>query len=478
MPTRVINVGSADTSDDPYLYETERQRDNYFALSHCWGKKPVITTTRRTLESRKAGLEWCSLPKTIQDAILLTRRLGVNYLWVDSLCIIQDDTTDWEREASRMGAVYENARLVISAAAASDSMQGFMNVRAQPQEIKATDIHGQSMKIFARVWEPLEHNRFSTSLGSTSMKAEMNMVGEHQLPLFKRAWVLQERLLARRVIHYTLFESIWECSSTQSCECGGINKRSVPLYAERDENLKVAHRRYTVEVDAAERMRHWEYLVLHYSRRQLTYSLDKLVAISGLARQIALPEMGRYLAGIWEGSLVRELQWIILKQGSEEVHRRRLPNRAPSWSWAAFEGPLQWFGGQYGDTKEIFRSDIVDIDVGYDIPGGFDKTDSGYLRVRGLWASSTSDFTRTLFTNLDPVGYMIFDPSSHGDWGLLCLQAFKEEPRHPSQTVKIDVRMLVLVASKAVVGAYERVGAKMINAGSLEGLEEKVITLI
>jgi hypothetical protein len=480
LPTRVIDVGSAHGSEDPYLYESGGQQADYIALSHCWGKNPVIMTTQNTLNSRKAAIEWSSLPKTFQDTIGLTRQFGVKYLWIDSLCIIQDDTADWRCEASRMGTVYQNACLVISAAGASDSRQGFLNLRAQPQEIQATDADGHSASVFARTWEPLDHARFSKRLGSTSMKAEMNVVSEHQLPLFKRAWVLQERLLAKRVLHYTSFERIWECNTTQACECGGISERLGSCYADSGANFKVAHCRQMAEPDTAQRMRHWEYLVLHYSRRELTYASDKLVAISGMARQISLPAMGRYLAGIWESELVRELQWITLKPTGEEIHRKRLPNQAPSWSWAASEGPLTWFGGQYGETEEVFRSVIVEIDAGYDLPGGFEKTDSGYLRVRGLWASSTNDFTRTMFTNLDPVGYAIFDPSVHDEWGLLCLQAFLEKPRHASQAIKIDIRALILVASKTVPRAYERLEADMINAGqnSLEALEERVITLV
>jgi hypothetical protein len=88
---------------------------SYTALSHCWGDKPPLRTILSTLKQRKEGLEWDSMPATFQDAIRVTRQLGIRYLWLDSLCIIQNDITGWESGAARMADIYEDAQLVIAA---------------------------------------------------------------------------------------------------------------------------------------------------------------------------------------------------------------------------------------------------------------------------------------------------------------------------------------------------------------------------
>ena len=87
----------------------------YIALSHCWGKAPIVRTTKDTLSRRRQGIDTSLLPPAFQDAILIARRLEVRYLWIDSLCIIQDDELDWQTESAKMSTIYQNALLTISA---------------------------------------------------------------------------------------------------------------------------------------------------------------------------------------------------------------------------------------------------------------------------------------------------------------------------------------------------------------------------
>ena len=88
------------------LYETEQELAHYTTLSHCWGKKHIVTTTKATLEQRKLEVPWLLLSRTFQDAITITRELGIRYIWIDSLCIIQDDKEDWERVSAKMAEIY------------------------------------------------------------------------------------------------------------------------------------------------------------------------------------------------------------------------------------------------------------------------------------------------------------------------------------------------------------------------------------
>lgn len=133
LPTRVLDLGEKPTLQDPIkLVEIEGidRKAKYMTLSHCWGQVQFITTTRGTIEKRKAGIQLEDLPQTFKDAVSLTRSLGIQYLWIDSLCIIQQDKKDWEIEAGRMRSVYANSYLNIAATGSSSGSGGCFRERS------------------------------------------------------------------------------------------------------------------------------------------------------------------------------------------------------------------------------------------------------------------------------------------------------------------------------------------------------------
>jgi hypothetical protein len=260
LPTRVLDVGEPfQHSGVIKLVESGGfQVDRYIALSHCWGKSHRIKTTKTTLEEHKRGIPLCRLPATFQDAIECARRFGVRWLWIDTLCIIQDDETDWVREAAQMGAIYTNAYLTLSAAASTDDSSGMfpdMDERigfdddVDPTPFLASDIHSHGRPGLWNVvpdanWLESSHS-VAYALSSRSVlipnkdKGSENPVflspewmpsstrsrmltyriGEFGRtydplegePLSSRAWTLQERLLAPRVLHYASDQMYWEC---------------------------------------------------------------------------------------------------------------------------------------------------------------------------------------------------------------------------------------------------------------------------
>ncbi|KAH9207793.1 heterokaryon incompatibility, partial [Leptodontidium sp. 2 PMI_412] len=157
----------------------------YVALSHCWGGSILPRATKATIQLLKSTIDWGSLTKTFQDAITLTRKLGFHYIWIDSLCIIQDDENDWRVESLKMADIYENAELVVSATGAKDGSEGLFRER-KPVQILASD--------------------------DTQDSSTFN-------PLLTRAWAFQEKLLATRIVHFADHELVWECKETQRCEC-------------------------------------------------------------------------------------------------------------------------------------------------------------------------------------------------------------------------------------------------------------------
>lgn len=139
LPSRVIDIGDDSFNRDIRLVSTGGSTGVYTALSHCWGKTQIITSTRSSRSQWEKNVPWDRLSKTFQDAITVTRRLGVPYIWIDSLCITQDDEDDWQIESQKMSAIYEGALLVISATLSADGTGGCFSYRAPSVELKGID---------------------------------------------------------------------------------------------------------------------------------------------------------------------------------------------------------------------------------------------------------------------------------------------------------------------------------------------------
>jgi len=165
------------------------RKDKYVALSHCWGSGRVgrvVRTTKKTFPDFTKAVDVARLNRTYQDAIMVTRRLGFRYLWIDSLCIIQDDKDDWEREAAQMAQVYSQAHLTIAASAASDGSQGLLRSEPGLPRLKlSVDSENNAL------------NR-GCSIGPNILRFRRLVVA----PLNTRAWTLQERVLSPRIIHF------------------------------------------------------------------------------------------------------------------------------------------------------------------------------------------------------------------------------------------------------------------------------------
>jgi hypothetical protein len=109
FPTRVIDGGPPDGSLEPMLLKSNHMKDLYVTLSHCPGGKVSSTTTPKNVEEHNCAISLNTLPNTFQDAILITRRLGLRYLWIDSLCILQGSASDWQRGSAVMHGIDRTA---------------------------------------------------------------------------------------------------------------------------------------------------------------------------------------------------------------------------------------------------------------------------------------------------------------------------------------------------------------------------------
>ena len=167
----------------------------YMALSHRWGIAHVLSTKQDNIQSHYAGIPIADLPRTFQDAVFVCSTIGLSFIWIDSLCIIQDDDKDWEREAEMMGDVYANAFCTISATAAEGSTDGFLKPRELTAPIRLDQSHPFFVTDGANVREDVN-------------KSNLN----------SRGWVFQERYLSPRILHFAKSQVYWECGAGVHCE--------------------------------------------------------------------------------------------------------------------------------------------------------------------------------------------------------------------------------------------------------------------
>jgi hypothetical protein len=340
LPDRVLHVHD----ERVYLLETDGVYGNYATLSHCWGDVRPLMTTKATLPAHKLEIPWPKIPQTFQDAIIVTRKLGLNYLWIDSLCIVQDSELDWQRQSSKIGDIYSKSYITIMADSSKSSNGGIFSVDRsgyQAKEIKP-------YKIQAR--QPIPHLSYSID-GPNANLPDL-------FPLNTRGWVLQERILSSRIIHFATHEISWECRELFACECALLHDSTLP------------QNRYAKQAP----MPPWHDLVSLYSSKLLTYESDKLPAISGLAKAIQRLNGDEYLAGLWRTTIQKDLLWFC----SAPTSARPCQYQAPSWSWASVIGTVE-----FQSKAPISKLQIAEVQC---LPNGVDETGSvkfGSLTLSG-----------------------------------------------------------------------------------------------
>ena len=335
----------------------------YMTLSHCWGGAQFIQLRKNNEEEFKDDIPWEELPQTFQDAIQVARHLGSKYLWIDSLCILQDSTQDWMTESKMMGNVYKNAICNIAASDATNSREGCL---------------------YARNRRTITPERLPWS-SAKSPKGQylVNMTGimERRDRLYSRAWVLQELLLARRTLDCARDQIYWRCDQLVASEelprgvsafnavmchpslsiMGTTNEiSSLRAMVMKMQDWESSNRKVLQDTGPRGQSEaflrahygrqcpvgYWSSIVEIYSRMSITHDADRPIALSGVIDSFR-PFLGEYLAGMWQDLLPGHLAWSI--QTFSDLHsqtrsrcRRPSTKRAPSWSWLSLEGPIHY----------------------------------------------------------------------------------------------------------------------------------------
>lgn len=311
LPNRVLELGNGDdeslTADIRLLDGASQKTARYIALSHRWSSPPRIELTKETYSERLRNIPFASLPLLFRDAVTFCRQMGVRYLWIDALCIIQRDETDWRIESGRMGEIYKYADCVILAHFARGDDEEFLN-----------EAFCERDKIAIRSSEPDTVLEISV----TPVTAAKETIDES--PLSKRGWVFQERMLATRAIHFA--------RRTVAMEVMGDLKGSADRETAQRNMKRLLLGQEEVEPRAFRQL--WAKLIRSYSACDLTRDEDKLPAISGLAKILHSSRANQYfLSGLWSLSLYEQLLWVSVSNSGT-----RFEWRAPSWSWASLNG--------------------------------------------------------------------------------------------------------------------------------------------
>ncbi|KAF5625601.1 hypothetical protein F52700_8966 [Fusarium sp. NRRL 52700] len=335
-PTRLIDVASQNGVSVPKIVITNTSSEmEYFALSYAWGSgHSFAKTTASNLEEMQKGLPWDELSKTVQEAIVFTRRLGFRYLWVDALCILQsegqDDNRhkeDWSYEAARFGEYYENATLTIAATGAISSQQGlFLDRPALLFDPKPVTL-------------AIKKNGGVTKYVSIQPPGPLWEMSIQNAPLLTRGWATQERVLSKRILHFGASCLLWECRECKTTEANP--KSSDPtVYGYRNEEfIKVFQNLENQKQD--ELIALWYHFVDSYSSTNFSLYRDRLPALSGIAARIQRRFPQDYIAGIWESAIPQGLLWTGWGGQEPESEPIRGANR-PSWCWASPIYPIRF----------------------------------------------------------------------------------------------------------------------------------------
>lgn len=361
LPTRLIQIDVSparsslvrliESADNPTILD-----NRYATLSYCWGPPPITFKRLLTADliSMKAGFEIGELPKTFQHAIEATTRLGLSLIWIDALCIIQDSEEDWKVESMMMSQVYSCGYVNLAAAASPDVYGGLFRDR-YPFSMNPIRLE-------------IKWPGYLTSC-AICVPSDPWKIGVKQSPLLRRGWVFQERLLSVRTVYFSGDQLYWECGELCASEMypvGGpwdaslteknngilehnttILDQAFIILSGRIKNyyaiLKSRAPHAGVALDAPAFLQVWVTVVENYTRGCLTFNHDRLVAISGVARQLCNGAHGEsYILGLWRSYFPQLLLWTQFskKTGLRGGHLQSL--LGPSWSWASHLHPIRY----------------------------------------------------------------------------------------------------------------------------------------
>ncbi|KAM7214444.1 Heterokaryon incompatibility protein (HET) domain containing protein [Rhypophila decipiens] len=383
LPKRVLDIHCLDSIrlHDP----TEPELSPYATLSYCCGAGVPLKTTTTNLLSHRDKIPFSSFPKTLQDSIQLANGLGFRYLWIDALCIIQDDEKDWAEQAAEMTSIYEGCSLNIAILDSRDCDSGILPTMDDISVVVGTLDNSRSS----------EHSQN----GGVQIRAASAGIrigaGAKTCPLSTRGWTFQETIVSVSTLFISRSGLWWDCCSkpvppfysVKSMWCDCTNNSPPPSAKPGPQTPRDYFNR---------RMKIWCLWVVEFSRRSLSKPTDKLPAIAGLAAKLSAVLGWTYAAGLWTQDLHYALTWSAAVPGT--LIRHKAPLRAPSWSWASvygevtysFESSGDWDREWHVEVNEGEDLQIFDVVIDEHFAGSFGTVSRGRLEaVATMYALAT-----------------------------------------------------------------------------------------
>ncbi|KAL9111741.1 MAG: hypothetical protein Q9227_003800 [Pyrenula ochraceoflavens] len=352
LPTRVLDLGRADgdvsefLESSLHLIETRGQHGRYVALSYCWGGFTGFRTLTGNYQERLNNIDLKELPPVFAQAVRLTRALNIRYLWIDAVCIIQDDSEDWTREAAKMSDIYWYTACRFAVTSSRSPLEGFWPPRRITTSVLVPNLRDASK---------FGDKDSNSQLYLTLPKFYVDDVDKNHLNT--RGWVLQERLLAPCTIHFTR-DQIYCEDESDICGEDWVRRHFTWLSCidklSQNSPIDLFSRRQEIPDEIESYFPKEEYhIVPHpwlkipeiFSRCHLTYQTDRLTAVAGLVHRKQTDEYRdvKNFLGLWANNLHVELAWVAATVSSKCAgikHIRRLG--LPSWTWIAYDGPIDF----------------------------------------------------------------------------------------------------------------------------------------
>ena len=418
MPTRVVDVGDPINSKSPSLLLTNGLHGRYVALSYSWGPgiRPQVRLLESNLEDLRRKIPENELAQCHQEALQLTRLLGFRYLWIDALCIIQKQVTreDWDKEALKMTQTYGNACLTIVAGWSDNCQNSFLdmpldrvtcadrklccdldysrpdlverkNITRRGAGRSRPDIRRKGTKRGSRKRRQKYKKRLFNKMHSHRVWVTKEMgkcyVGPKRSidpgAVDKRAWCFQESILSRRMIIFGEEQLSFKCQVFEQFEDGSAREiKGAQNTRYITSEFSFLQSGIGVEEGKLRVLRRWYEMLSRYQERLMFDPFDLFAALSGIAQIVQRVLECRYLAGLWEDDMIKGLLWrsALLLSGPKSHTLLRRPKRtifvdgkvvdskevvrAPSWSWAAVEGPVQHLSSE---RRELMYRNVAEF---------------------------------------------------------------------------------------------------------------------
>jgi Heterokaryon incompatibility protein (HET) len=390
LPSRLIQLNAFDPSClDARLVDVKNSYFGnfcppYAALTYCWGDD-MLEHSHRTVGSnlahRMQRIKYSQLPRTIQDSFTIARKLGVDYLWVDALCIVQDSNPDWHGESAKMGSIYKAAIFTIAADGSRDNDAGIFNEESIQQDeslddgivvVRNTLSNGQqsTLRFWIKPWMFYTHDGHQ----------EPEIINQSQTS--QRGWCCQERMLSTRILHFTETQLFWECQHQYQSEDGFVTwnpgqdtvagilpQIPGPMY-----DVNGGGHASACELK-------WYHCIIQndFSKREVRCPGERLIALSGIATMLSA-KMGRpYLAGMWYGNT---LIWALSWERASHTPARILVG-APSFSWASVNVRVRWLS-RLVDFNPDSHLKLNNYKVRPSTQNKFGTVNKCYINVTGL----------------------------------------------------------------------------------------------